>query len=76
MLEKISLDMLNKDSVSVKKQKYVVDEGVEYSVGKPWRKAYINSESGRQQVINELPQEHQNAIFAIWGDAPTVDNKK
>lgn len=65
----ITLDMLTQDSVSVKKQEYN-DSGE--TVGKPHRKAYINSASGRDEVRAELEQQYQDAIFAIWGDTPTV----
>lgn len=70
---KYTLDILTQDSVSVRTQSYTVIDGNEYSIGTPHRKAYANSTSGRQEVINELPQSQQNAIFAVWGDAPTVD---
>ncbi len=72
MIEKITLDMLTQDSVSVKTQKYIVIEGKEYPIGEPNRKAYINSIRGRKEVEEELPKAYKNAIFAIWGDTPTV----
>lgn len=72
MIEKITLDMLTETSVSVKTQKYVVVDGVEYPIGEPHRRAYVNSESGRQQVQVEVPEPHRTAIFAVWGDEPTV----
>ena len=72
MQEKITLDMLAQYSVSVKKQKYMTVEGTEYPIGEPWRRAYVNSVQGRQQVVNELPQAQVNAIMAVWGDVPTV----
>ena len=72
MQERITLDMLTQDSVSVKTQKYTDVEGVEYPIGQPHRKAYVNSARGRQEVMDELPEPQQTAIFAIWGEAPTV----
>jgi len=72
MVEKIIIDMLNQDSVSIKKQKYIVVDGQEYAVGEPWRRAYINSEKGREQVQTEVPEPYLSAIFAVWGDTPTV----
>jgi len=72
MTEKISLDMLTPDSVSVKKQQYVEVNGAEYPIGDPWRRAYVNSTSGRQQVMDEVPEPYRSAIFAVWGNAPTV----
>lgn len=72
MIEKITLDMLTQDGVSVKKQRYYNDNGTLYPIGQPHRKAYVNSIFGRQEVQTELPQEYQNAIFAIWGNEPTI----
>lgn len=72
MIEKITLDMLTVDSVSVKTQKYVVVDDVEYPIGDPHRRAYVNSTSGRAAVQAELPEAQANAILAVWGDTPTV----
>lgn len=72
MTEKITLDMLTQESVSVKKQQYATVEGKEYPIGEPWRRAYANSERGRAQVQAEVPEPHRSAIFAVWGNAPTV----
>ena len=71
-IEKITLDMLTQDSVSVKTQRYVVVDGQEYPIGEPHRRAYINSQRGRQAVENEVPEPHRTAIFALWGDKPTI----
>lgn len=73
MIERISLDMLNETGVSVKKQQYTIVDGIEYAIGQPHRKAYINSIRGREEVQNELPQAQANAIFSVWGDTPTVN---
>lgn len=43
MEEKIILDMLAQDSVSVKKQQYTTIDGIEYLIKEPYRKAYVNS---------------------------------
>ena len=72
MKEKITLDMLTQDSVSLKKQQYTIVEGKEYPIGEPWRRAYTNSPRGRTQVQEEVPEPYKSAIFAVWGDAPTV----
>ena len=45
--EKITLDMLTKDSVSVLRQKFVVIDGTEMQVGENVRNAYTNCESDR-----------------------------
>ena len=74
-IEKITLDMLTENSVSVKTQRYVVVDGQEYPIGEPHRRAYVNSVRGRQAVQNEVPEPHRSAIFALWGENPTVDDR-
>ena len=72
MIEKITLDMLTQDSVSIKKQNYTTVDGKEYPIGDIWRRAYINSEQGRINMQNEVISPYKEAILAIWGDVPTV----
>ncbi|QZY55106.1 hypothetical protein [Crassaminicella profunda] len=74
MKEKIFLDMLTQDSVSIRKQQLFVDGNIEYSVGQPWRCAYSNTVQGRQQVESEVVEPYKSAIFALWGDTPTLGN--
>lgn len=75
MIEKITLDMLTQDSVSVKKQQYIVQDGKKYAIGEPWRRAYVNSTSGRQQVQEEVAEPYKSVIFIIWGSNPTVNEE-
>ena len=72
MYEKFSLDMLTETSVSVKTQKYVEDGGVEYAVGEPHRRAYVNSERGRAEIAAELPEPYLSAVMSVWGDSAKV----
>ena len=72
MNEKITLDMLTQDSVSLKKQQYATVDGKEYPIGEPWRRAYINSVQGRIQVQSEVTEPYLSAIMAVWGETPTV----
>ena len=74
MQEKITLDMLTQDSVSVKKQKYFEQDGQQYPIGLPWRRSYMNSEQGRALVNAEVPEPYKSSIFAVWGDTPTVED--
>ena len=67
------LDRLITNSVSVKMQNYTEINGKVYDVGRPIRRAFVNSSRGRSEVSLELPQVQQNAIFAVWGNEPTVD---
>ncbi len=82
--EKITLDMLTKDSVSVLRQQFLTFNGEEMQVGGNIRNAYTNSKSGREQLRKVLSDEYFNAVMAVWGtdttvdeptvDTPTVDN--
>ena len=72
MNEKITLDMLTQDSVSLKKQQYTTVDGTEYLIGEPWRRAYVNSIQGRAEVQAEVAEPYLTAIMAVWGDTTTV----
>ncbi len=71
--EKITLDMLTKDSVSVLRQQFLTFNGEEMQVGGNIRNAYMNDESGREQLRKVLSDEYYNAVMAVWGTAPTVE---
>ena len=70
--EKITLDMLTNDSVSVLRQNFIELNGVPTQVGDNIRNAYANDENGREILRNTLPEEYYNAVMAVWGDTPTV----
>lgn len=72
MIEKYTIKNLTQDNAQVLKQTYIEYDGQQYPVGETWSRGYVNSIAGRQQIINELPQAQQNAMFAVWGDTPTV----
>ena len=71
--KKYTLDNLNQDSVSVSKQTFVEYMGEMFPIGQIWRKAYVNSVQGRQQIADELPIAQVNAIMAVWRDTPMID---
>ena len=64
--ERITLDMLTKDSVSVLRQKFVVIDGTEMQVGENVRNAYMNCENDREILKAELSEEYYNAVMAVW----------
>nr|WP_295184447.1 hypothetical protein [Ruminococcus sp.] len=64
--EKITLDMLTKDSVSVLRQQFLTFNGEEMQVGGNIRNAYMNDESGREQLRKVLSDEYFNAVMAVW----------
>lgn len=74
--EKITLDMLTQNSVSILKQKFIDIDGVETQVGGNIRNAYVNDENGRAILSEILPAEYYNAVMAVWGDVPTVVNEQ
>lgn len=65
--EKITLDMLTQDSVSVLRQKFIDIDGVQKQVGNNIRNAYVNDENGRATLSEILPEEYYNAVMAVWG---------
>ena len=70
--EKITLDMLTNDSVSVLKQQYITIDGADVKVGENVRNAYMNTQTERELLKSELPEEFYNAVIAVWGDTPIV----
>ncbi|WP_294908039.1 hypothetical protein [uncultured Ruminococcus sp.] len=69
---KITLDMLTTDSVSVLKQQYITVDGTDIKVGENVRNAYMNTQTERELLKSELPEEFYNAVIAVWGDTPTI----
>jgi hypothetical protein len=72
--EKITIDQLTPSSASVRKQIYVMIDSEEQEVGLPHRRAYVNNPPGRSAVEAELPEPYRSAIFAVWGEGPTVND--
>ena len=69
--EKLIIDMLTEDSVSILTQKFYVENGTSTQLGQNHRKAYSNTVQGRLE-LTELPQNVQDSILAMWGDSPKV----
>lgn len=65
--ERITLDMLTKDSVSVLRQKFVVIDGTEMQVGGNVRNAFTNCEDDRKILKERLSEDYYNAVMAVWG---------
>lgn len=74
METKKTVDMLTVDSVSILTQKFMEDDGEIVQVGKNHRKGYVNSGSGRAELQEKEPPEVAEAVLAIWGDTPTVQD--
>lgn len=69
----IILDALTSDSVSVLKKQYYEINGQKFYTDNE-RNAFVNSKSDRELLKNILSDEYYNAVVAIWGDTPTVDD--
>lgn len=69
---RISLDVLNENSVTVKTQQYVEINGEELNVGELHAKAYMNSERGRAELVEEVSEPYLSAVLAVWGEEPKV----
>ncbi len=74
VVEKITLDMLTPDSVSVLKQQFVNINGSLVQAGSNIRNAYINSTTGREDVKNVLTEPYLSSVMAVWGSNPTVSD--
>lgn len=70
--EKIALDMLTNDSVSILKQQYITIDGTDIKVGDNIRNAFMNTQTERELLKAKLPEEFYNAVIAIWGNSPTI----
>lgn len=70
--EKKTVDMLTSDSVSILTQKFIKEEERFSQVGEDHRKAYVNSETERKELMENEPTEVVESVMAFWGDMPTV----
>ena len=70
--EKIALDMLTNDSVSILKQQYITIDGTDIKVGDNIRNAFRNTQTERELLRTKLPEEFYNAVIAVWGNYPTI----
>ena len=64
--EKITLDNLTNESVSVLRQQYLCYNGVEMQVGENIRNAYTNCDEDRKILKEQLSEEYYNAVMAVW----------
>ena len=64
--ERITLDMLTKDSVSVLRQKFININGEDVQVGGNVRNAYTNCEDDRKILKEQLSEDYYNAVMTVW----------
>lgn len=68
--ERIVLDMLTKNSVSVVKYKAYVEDGEETQIGMQHRRAYDNSEMGIEDIKKDLQEPYLSTVLNLWGVTP------
>lgn len=76
MKELITIDELTKNSVSVKREKVIEVEGIEYRLPNPTRKSYVNSINGRIELETELIEPYITSVLTVWGNEPTVNENE
>lgn len=75
---KTQLTELDENKVSIKTQKYIMDEETEYPIDLPHRRSFVNSIRGRAELFDaysagDVAEADYNAVMAKWGDTPTVE---
>lgn len=68
----ITLNNLTKDHVDIMWQDIITIDGVNRNLDLPRAGAYVNDEFDRSRIKEDLPENYQTAIFAVWGDTPTI----
>lgn len=73
--EKVTLDMLTSESVSVLKQQFITVNGVEMQVGSNERNSFSNTKEDREVLKNVLSDEYYAAVIAMWGEDNEEENE-
>lgn len=71
METKIIIDLLTENSVSIVRVVQTTYNGKIVELERT-RKAYDNSNLGRQKLLQEVGNPYYTSIIAIWGTTPTV----
>ena len=70
----ITIDNLTTESVSVKSQRVLVDNGGTFPIGDPVRTAYVKESP--DELTEHVPEPYLSAILGVWGieGAGTTEN--
>ena len=68
-----TLEQLTADSVNVLIVSSAKVNGKMYELERT-RMCYGNSPIGREQIVNDLPEQYANAVLAVWGETPTLSD--
>jgi len=66
-----TLEQLTQHTVNVLKVDSATINGTLYELERT-RLCFANSPVGREKISETLPKEYADAVFSIWGDAPTI----
>lgn len=66
------IDMLTKNSVSIKTETTMEFNGQILPLGEPHRISFVNSVSGRIGLSETVQNPYLKSILDIWGKEPTV----
>ena len=74
IIKEKQIENLVKNGVIIASQEYLLREGnSRQKIGDLSREAYGNWKSDRDRLCRQEPQEIINAVMAIWGDTPTIE---
>lgn len=73
--ERVTLDMLTPESVSVLKQQFITVNGIEMQVGSNERNSFSNTKEDREVLKNVLSDEYYAAVIAMWGEDNEEENE-
>ena len=68
-MEKISIEKLSTESVTIKKETFDVNGN---TVGLPVYASFLNSIRGRDELIRNIESPYKDVILMLWGNSPTV----
>lgn len=71
--EKITLDNLTENSVSVLTQQFASLNGQTVQIGENHRTAFVNSEYGRIELKDKLAEPYLSSVMAVWGEKPIIE---
>lgn len=74
IIKEKQIENLIKHGVIIATQEYLVREGNDKeNIGNVSRESYGNWESDRNRLCQNEPQEIVDAVMAIWGTVPTME---
>lgn len=73
LITKILLQTLTPDSVTIVKKQYALIDDKKVQVGGDIRHTYMNTNTEREYLQQNLPNDYYTAIILIWGGSSTIE---